>query len=271
MPVIWGSFFTTIFLVLLLCLYIIYVVRAVDMVSFGCPYGDVGPSDGAFLIVEPRPHHLLGTVITEFSKRVPPSWVLYVVHGERNAEYARAAAARVSGQRRVVFIPLDIDDLKPSQYNTLFKTPEFWHQVQAEHILVFQTDAMPCGPPLDMERYGEFGYIGCAYGNKVGANSYWQPNTFYGVGGLSLRRKSFMLECLKKPGTHDAEDVTFSNCVDDYESRPTAQDVGDFCAETGWGDPLENPQSWGAHKIGLMDSKKRQQFLKYCPAAGQIT
>lgn len=261
----------------LACLVVFLVTkgRAINQqqkaVSFGSPYGDVGPSDGALLIVEPREHALLGTVIKAFSERVPPDWVLYVVHGTDNAEYARAA---VGSRRRVVFIPLNTSNLTAAQYNRLFTTPEFWHQIQAEHILVFQTDAMPCGPEtLDMARYGNFGYIGCAYGNKAGARtSYWEANDFYGVGGLSLRRKSFMLECLQRQPHHEAEDVTFSNCVASLSpQRPTAQDLGDFCAQTGWGDPQAPPRSWGAHQIGAMKPKMLQQFLDYCPAARTLT
>jgi hypothetical protein len=245
-------------------------------VSFGEPYGALGSSDGALLIVEPREHPLLGPVIHEFSQRVPPDWVLYVAHGTENAEYARAATEGLD--RRVVFLPLHVDNLSADQYNRLFKTPEFWHVIDAEHILVFQTDAMPCGRMLDTDRYQRFGYIGCAYGNEVGSTApYWKPHSFYGVGGVSLRRKSFMLKCLardKYRPSHGAEDVAFSDCVDELRTsyrRPTAQDVGDFCAQSGWGDPSKAPRSYAAHQVGLMDAGMRQKFLAYCPTATQIS
>ena len=108
------------------------------------------PSDGALLIVEPRPHPLLKPVIDAFSARVPSTWVLYVVHGRGNGDYARRAAEQVAETRRVVYLQLDADNLSAAQYNALFKTPAFWDRVQAEHVLVFQTDAMPCAGALDM-------------------------------------------------------------------------------------------------------------------------
>ena len=235
------------------------------------------PSDGALLIVEPRPHPLLKPVIDAFSARVPSTWVLYVVHGRGNGDYARRAAEQVAETRRVVYLQLDADNLSAAQYNALFKTPAFWDRVQAEHVLVFQTDAMPCAGALDMARYGQFGYVGCAYGNAVGPNTGWGTWGFYGSGGLSLRRKSFMQECLRRyplGSGPEAEDVTFSACVDDLAAtypKPTAADVGGFCAQNSWGDTARAPNSWGAHQIGKqMEPHLRAPFLEHCPAAALI-
>lgn len=259
---------------LFLLLFAVSCAYHVD-VSFETPYGDVGPSTGAYLIVEPREHPLLRHVIAQFSTRVPSDWTLYVAHGTTNAEFARQAARdAVAAGRRVVFIPLDTTNLRPQDYNILFKKTHFWDAIDAEHILVFQTDSVPCGPMLDMDRFGKFGYIGCAYGNEAGNDTgYWgADNAFYGVGGLSLRRKSFMLNCLRSTPCHheEAEDVTFSNCVEKLAStypRPTAQDIGDFCAQTGWGDPSNPPRSWGAHQVTGMDPTRRTVFFEHCPAA----
>lgn len=248
--------------------------RRSDDVAFDPPRGDVGPSPGAFLIVEPRHHPMLATVIQSFGKRLPKDWVLYVVHGRSNAAFAEDASATVG--QRTVFISLHADDLSADQYNALFKTPAFWEMIDAEHILVFQTDAMPCGKKaLDVGRFGDFGYVGCAYaGDKVGPGTYWEEFGFYGVGGLSLRRKSFMLKCLEKypKGTPPhAEDVTFSACVRSIPGYfvPTAVDLGDFCAQGSWGDTSRRPRSWGVHKFkeGGMSTSNRKQFVAYCPDA----
>ena len=227
---------------------------------------------GALLIVEPRSHPMLPKVIDAFSARVPKEWTLYVVHGPKNATYAKKAAARARLTRTVVYLELGQDNLRAAEYNNLFKSQEFWEHIDAEHILVFQTDAMPCGPPLDVDRFGKFGYIGCAYGNTVGPNTWWPNKGFYGVGGLSLRRKSFILKCLAK-NSNDPEDVTFGTCVDDLAAaypKPTAKDVGDFCAQNSWG-PSARPGSWGAHQIKRnMPAHLKPKFLDYCPAASLI-
>ena len=246
-------------------------------ISFDPPRGDTGPSSGALVIVEPRDHPMLARVIDEFSARVPKEWVLYVVHGSSNRAYAERASSNTAKNRRTVFIELHADNLSAAQYNALFKTPSFWDCVHAEHILIFQTDAMPCGvSDLDIARFGTFGYIGCAYdGDKVGLHTgYWGSNAFYGVGGLSLRRKSFIQECLKKypKGTDpEAEDVTFSACVNAVPGYdiPTAEDLGDFCAQGSWGDTSREPRSWGVHKFGDggMSASNKSQFTTYCPVS----
>jgi hypothetical protein len=259
-------------LVMIISVIIIKKRKSLKPVRFGQPYGsNPGPSNGALVIVEPRRHGLLKTVIQSFSEWVPKDWTLYVVHGRNNKEFAREAS--VNQKRNVVFIELEHDNLNAGQYNQLLTNPQFWKLIEAEHILVFQTDSMPCGSPLDVKKFGKFGYIGCAYdGNRAGKDSgYWGNDSFYGVGGLSLRRKSFMLECLKNTKTNKPEDVTFSNCVDQLRfNRPTSQDIGDFCAQSGWGEGGYAPKSWGAHKINLMNESMRNTFLQYCPAASVL-
>jgi hypothetical protein len=242
-----------------------------DEIEFGAPYGDIGPTNGAFLIVEPRHHTLLKPVLRAFDAQVPKDWTLYVIHGSQNRGYAQQAARLP--KRRVVFIQLSVKDLTADQYNRLFTNPEFWKMIEAEHILVFQTDAVPCvrAGPLNMLKFGKFGYVGCAYGNMAGKNTYWTPNAFYGVGGLSLRRKSFMMDCLHKNKKEKPEDVTFSNCMAIQETKPSAQDIGEFCAQSGWGNPGLPPKSWGAHKIELMHADDQKKFLQYCPQAYLLT
>ena len=243
---------------------------------------NITSSNGGLLIVEPRAHSLLPLVCSEFDKKVPSDWVLYIVHSYANAAYARKSVENIP--RKKVFMQLSAKSLTVDEYNSIFKNPNFWEFVKTEHILVFQTDSTPCGPMLDMDRYGQFGYVGCAYYDKVGPNTgYWDEGwSFYGSGGLSLRRKSFTLACLewyilndKEP--HEYEDVSFSHCVDllynqlQYR-KPTLDDVGDFCAQNSWGDVTREPRSFGAHQHGIQmqDRKLKRRFLAYCPMAALI-
>ena len=114
------------------------------------------------------------------------------------------------------------------------------------------------------------------FGTEVGphANVGFQEGfPFYGIGGLSLRRKSFILKCLEiyqDNCPHEAEDITFSTCVHIFREQypvPSALDVGDFCAQGGWG-IKELPNSWGVHKFNkTMPPHSKEQFLKFCPDA----
>lgn len=228
--------------------------------------------EGAFIVVEPRKHEHLAKVIEAYHQILPARWTLYIVHGRRNKAYAKQAAANVEKSgRKVVYAQLNTDNLTAAQYNALFQTNALWDIVNEEHVLVFQTDSMPCGKPLDMERFGKFGYIGCAYGNRVGKNTYWGKHSFYGVGGLSLRRKSFMQQCIQRRAKEDEpEDVAFSNCVDELDFPvPTAADVGDFCAQNTWGDTSKPPSSFGVHRYKSMMKNEavKREFIRYCPNA----
>jgi hypothetical protein len=239
-------------------------------------------TNGAFLIVEPRAHPLLSFVCAEFHKKVPLGWALYIVHSYANADFAQNSVDNIP--RNKVFMQLNEKSLSVDDYNAIFKFSFFWDLVKAEHILIFQTDSVPCGPMLDMDRYGQFGYIGCTYYDKVGRNTgYWDDGwSFYGSGGLSLRRKSFTLECLQwytlhEKETHEYEDVTFSHCVDVlYDQlqypQPTLDDVGDFCAQNSWGNVSREPRSFGAHQheIQMQDRDLKRRFLAYCPLAALI-
>jgi hypothetical protein len=245
---------------------------------------DITSTNGSFLIVEPRQHSLLSFVCTEFHKVVPPDWVLYIVHSYANAEYARKSVENIP--RKKVFMQLNTKSLEVDDYNSIFKDSRFWEFVKTEHILIFQTDSVPCGPKLDMKstNLGQFGYIGCAYYDQVGPNTgYWDEGwSFYGSGGLSLRRKSFTLECLQwyklnNRGMHEYEDVTFSHCVDVLYRKlrypkPTLDDVGDFCTQNTWGNLSREPRAFGAHQIGIQmqDRKVKREFLEYCPMAALI-
>jgi hypothetical protein len=241
------------------------------------PFVEIDPNDGAVLIVEPRKHPRFKETLDLFLRRVPSSWSLYVFCGSENEEFAHdATKAWTNAGRRVEIANLGVANLTADLYNALFKTHAFWDRVREETILVVQTDAVPCVASqidiADTARRG-FGYLGCAYGDKVGKNAYWPGHSFYGVGGLSLRRKSFCLKVCDvfPPGTEPAaEDVAFGDGVDLFASEypvPTPDDLLDFCAQNA----ARPGRSWGAHQIDRqLPNVDKPAFFEYCPEAKDI-
>lgn len=232
---------------------------------------------GAVVIVEPRKHDRLGVTLELFLRRVPSSWKLYVFHGTDNGEYAADSAKSWYAEGRTVkLFDLGVSNLNASLYNRMFKTKQFWQIIEEENILVVQTDSVPCSAsPLNLEYFAKkgFGYVGCAYGDRVGKNAYWSGHSFYGVGGLSLRRKSFALKVCDAfpPGTEpEAEDVAFSDGVDLFSSeypKPSAGDLLDFCAQNA----SRTGRSWGAHQIGFqLPETEKSAFYDYCPESRGI-
>lgn len=228
----------------------------------------------AIVIVEPRKHKNLEYVIKNFDSLMDPDWDLYVFHGQSAAEFAAAAVQSIQ-KRDVILLPLQTDNLNADQYNELFKRPEFWNQVNAETILVFQTDVVLCSKSLQsIDRFTKYDYIGCSVDDKkIGFGAWWtkahENDYFYGIGGMSLRKKSFMLQCIRdNVGIDKAfpEDVFFSNCVARSPNKPeSATVINDFCTQNKY---VNN--SLGAHRISLLNDDDKKRFIQFCPEATAI-
>jgi hypothetical protein len=163
--------------------------------------------------------------------------------------------------------------MSATDYNTLFKKKHFWNKINAEDILVFQTDSVLCGRSYKtINDYIKYDYIGCSYDNKViGDNMFrhWGSKYhFYGIGGLSFRKKSFMLQCIyDNPNVPNdfPEDMFFSQCVAKSSKRPpTAKVLNQFCTQF-----VFKEESWGAHKTNV-DLQNKDEFYEYCPEARML-
>jgi len=228
-------------------------------------------SNNAIVIIEPRNHPYLETVINNFNSQMDSSWDLYVFHGKSNRDYAVNAVRNIY-KRRVFPISLGTDNLTADEYNSLLKKSSFWDLVKAENILVFQTDVALCAnSKLNIYDFINYDYIGCSINDKTYGNhhvpKWWEGDNFYGIGGLSFRKKSFMMKCIAdNPSVSDryAEDVFFSNCVAKTENKPAnASVIADFCTQNKF-----TNKSFGAHKTSLLkrDSmEKYNNFATYCP------
>ena len=225
----------------------------------------------AMVIVEPRRHKHLRYVIDNFHRNMPAEYELYVFHGTSSLAFARACASRVRG-RRVHFVDLGVDNLTADEYNALLKDRRrFWDRVAAENVLIFQTDAVLCANSRKTIRdFEHLGYVGCAYDSVAGRGTHWGEHAFWGVGGLSFRKKSVALECLAAVGTAPGtpEDVFYSNCVDaGFGRRPAdGRQLSEFCSQNNF-----LAESLGAHRLhDMMARDQLGAFLDYCPEAKPI-
>lgn len=231
--------------------------------------GGAQPSDKAMVIVEPREHKDLKRVLENFDKNMDKSWDLYIFHGKSRKNFAEAAAANISG-RNVNLIPLDTDNLVSDEYNILFKNPAFWNKINAENILIFQTDAALCGKSAKkIENFMKHKYIGCSYNDQQIGNGPWPGNKYYGVGGLSFRKKSFVLSCIakSKQDNSSGEDMMLANCLHEEAEKPeTAKVINEFCTQNEYHNP-----SFGAHKTHLyLRASNKNKFYDYCPEAKEL-
>ena len=228
-----------------------------------------GSSSKAMVIVEPRKHKNLLAVLENFDKNMPKDWDLYFFYGKGLQENAKEVTKTVTG-RTVILNELETENLNPDQYNELLKKTDFWNKVDAEIILVFQTDGAYCSKTkFNIDKFLKYDYIGCSYNKKAIGKGVWEENEYYGVGGISLRKKSFMLKCIAdKPETpaNFAEDVFYSNCVAKSKNRPESGDIiAEFCSQSAY-----DKDSLFTHKPGTMPPQNINRFLNYCPE-GKIT
>jgi hypothetical protein len=223
-------------------------------------------SSNAMVIVEPRKHKDLERVLKNFDERMPKNWDLYIFCGKSSQDFAEHASSFIK-DRHVIVQALDTDNLTAEEYNTLFKQASFWEKVQAENILVFQTDSILCKEsPFNIDNFTSYDYIGCSYTNSIigrADKNIWNGMPFYGVGGLSFRKKSFMLNCISslKHQQHLAEDVFFSFCSEKSVHKPvSAKVLNEFCTQGEF-----HEKSFGAHKTKELSEYHRSKFYEYCP------
>jgi hypothetical protein len=221
----------------------------------------------AMVIVEPRDHKLLEPVIKNFDEEMDSSWDLYVGHGKSHGEIVKKITDKIT-KRKVFLINLETDNLTADEYNTLFKDKKFWDKINAEYILVFQTDTILCNKSIKkISNFMHFDYIGCPFDDKSVGDvklDFWNGH-FYGIGGLSFRKKSFMIDCIEKNPDNKgmAEDVLFSHCVGKTSKiKPTIGDMNSFCTQH-----VYTHDSFGTHKVDKDLKIGKDKYYEYCPAA----
>lgn len=156
----------------------------------------------AAVIVETRRHFFLPKVIRNVMFYLGEGWNLHVLTGEPTLGYVRAA---LPGWQVGIhpFLPGAV--LPRWHYNTIMMTADFWKAFSEEKILIFQTDSLLCGDNID--EFMDYDLIGATCGSF--------DENYYANGGLSLRNRELMLECVARRAPHDdePEDVFFSTEV----------------------------------------------------------
>jgi hypothetical protein len=169
-------------------------------------------------------------------------------------------------------IAIDTESFTQETYNNTLLTKEFWENIKAEHILIYQQDAVVFKDNID--EFLEYDYIGAPW------LAHQDDNTIgVGNGGFALRKKSTLLKCLetvhpsklkvsestenymKSTGLSlPPEDVYFSKTIIDYKlgkvaDRETAKRFSE--------ERVKSPDSFGGHQYWLSDCY--EMFKLYQP------
>ena len=196
------------------------------------------------VIVEPRTHPALEIVLLNFNKNLDDNWEFLIYHGNNNKEFIEAIISNNNISRRCTLISLNVSNLTITNYNLLLYSTYFYENIHTEIFLVFQIDT------LISEKFKNNINLFLVY-DYVGAP--WKDNNSVGNGGLSLRKKTKMLELLKQGGYKKNneevhwEDIFFSNTINNTNNivlhKPSFELAKKFSVET-----IFNYDTFGLHK-----------------------
>ena len=210
------------------------------------------------IIVEPREHKALSFVLLNFLENLSDDWGIVICHGTKNIDYVNNIINKelVQYKNRITLVNLQVSNLTINDYNSLLTSEKFHEYIPTETFIVFQTDSMICPEYKNLiNEFLEYDYVGAPWCNI------YKVKEKVGNGGLSLRKKSKMLEIIKKcPKKEiDNEDIYFSHsCID--INKPSIDKASDFSIETTYKD-----KSWGVHKFWKYnDSKNIESKKNYC-------
>ena len=197
------------------------------------------------IIVEPRQHKALEYVLNNFLNNLSNDWSFIVFHGNENLKFINnIITEKLSIHKdRITLINLNVKNLTLREYNNLFKyNKDFYNYIPTETFLVFQTDT------IIFEKYKHlinnflhYDYVGAPWNHLIDGKD---KNDCVGNGGLSLRKKSKMIEIIKTQGKNEyPEDVYFS-CYDSVLiNKPTLDDALLFSVEEKFSE-----MSFGCHR-----------------------
>lgn len=207
------------------------------------------------VIVEPRQHKSMEFVLRNFLTNLEANWNVLIFHGNQNKEWLDTMinGPLAEFKSRISFSNLGVDNLDyPEGYNALLTSKEFYEKIPTEIFLVFQTDSMICPQHKGLlYKFLKYDYVGAPWGSDVGN------------GGLSLRRKSKMLQVIEKcpprpPGEN--EDLYFArNCPQAPLNKPSVEEAKEFSIEN-----IMSPRSFGLHQSYRRDT---ETIEKQCTGA----
>jgi hypothetical protein len=192
------------------------------------------------VIIEPREHPALLFVLNNILENLSDEWNILIFHGNKNIEYLNNIIDinLHNYKDKINLINLNVDNLTISEYNNLLTSESFYEKIPTETFLIFQTDSMISEKNKDkINNFLEFDYVGAPW-------PWLDSYSSVGNGGFSLRKKSKMIEKIKKCSYNNQnEDMFFSdeNCLKLH--KPDKELAKEFSVELLFHD---NP--FGVHK-----------------------
>ena len=204
------------------------------------------------IIIEPRKHIALPFVLKNFATNLSEEWGFIIFHGINNQEYIENIIKNdlEEPKSRFKLINLNIDNLTTHEYSNILKNKNLYQDITTETFLIFQVDTLIITENKHLiNDYLEYDYVGAP----------WQDETI-GNGGLSLRKKSKMLEIIDSIDSNESsyknEDEYFCRQTNISLFTPSFDKAKQFSVETVF---YESP--FGVHNFYNHLSKEEIKYL----------
>lgn len=161
------------------------------------------------VIIETREHKALSFVLLNFLKNLSDEWNFIIFHGNLNLNFINSIIENELQiyKHRITLVHIQCDNLLRDDYSKLLVNDKIiYDNIPTETFLIFQTDTVIFEQNKHLiNNFLKYDYVG----------AYLPLHDLVGNGGLSLRKKSKMLEIINaededKKRTHTLEDLFFS-------------------------------------------------------------
>lgn len=206
-------------------------------------------ADCSVVLMEPRLHLHLEYVLRNVLHFVGRGWGLEIFAGPENWDYLHTLTKDWGAVR---FHDLQSDNLSGIQYNSIKKSADTWHKINAETVCWVELDCLLCRPGI--AEFLEWDYVGAPWRADMAIS----PNCRVGNGGLSVRNRSAMLRIseeqdgvpIPNPSVIYTEDLYFcinmQLCNQEQPGNfkiPDVETAARFCVES-----IYSPSPVGLHK-----------------------
>jgi len=203
------------------------------------------------VLIEPRLNPLVELVIKNFMYFLHKDWNLMVICGNKNKDYISHLSTEIGD---IIIYDLQIDNLTIREYNDLCLSKELYNLIPTENMLIFQIDTLLRKPIPD--DYLLYAYVGAPWKKNV---SWFGKTNGIGNGGLSLRRKSYMLSIIEnydKKMKWNEDVIVGTMCKKMNLPMPTYEQASCFAVET-----VMNDDSVGIHKPHFNETQLKHLFI----------
>lgn len=163
-------------------------------------------ADKIALIIDPRYDYLMEAVIRQHMYFLNhEGWNLMIVshsmyRDKIKADFPNCIFAEIS--EGIIYYKNDKPNLTIDGYNKMFLSPHFWLSIPAENVLVFQKDCFMY--KMFSSEFMDYDFVGAR--SVLYIENDGTQRLIYN-GGLSLRKKSAMMDCLEKMSFQHIYDI----------------------------------------------------------------